>query len=66
MSMRFGNYDLLSLVGRGGMAEVFRAKAVRGPLQGREICLKRLLPSLINDPVYLDLFLGVLDAKPQK
>ncbi len=43
-------YTLEALVGRGGMAEVFRAIALRGPHAGRTVALKRLLPELARDP----------------
>ncbi len=57
----FGNYALEALVGRGGMAEVFRAKVVQGPRAGRVVALKRLLPALSRDPQYVDLFTAEAD-----
>ena len=30
-----GNYELLSLRGKGGMAEVYKARALVGPRQGQ-------------------------------
>ena len=45
----FGDYELQALLGRGGMAEVFRAYAVEGPLQGQVVALKRLLAGLAGD-----------------
>ncbi len=53
---RLGHYELLGLLGRGGMAEVFRAKAVSGRFAGRELALKRLLPSLEQDMEAVELF----------
>ena len=41
---RFGNYQVLSLLGKGGMAEVFRARVLSGPRQGWQVAIKRLLP----------------------
>lgn len=58
---RFGNYEILSLVGKGGMADVFKARAVAGPRMGQTVAIKRLLPSLAGDPRYVDLFLGEAD-----
>src|SRR5262245_17620824 len=47
---RLGRYEVLSTLGRGGMAEVFLARS-RGP-GGVEklVCVKRVLPALIQDP----------------
>ncbi len=52
----FGNYELVSLLGRGGMAEVFRARVRSGPKEGQEVALKRLLPELARDPEYIAQF----------
>ncbi|HLT29267.1 MAG TPA: serine/threonine-protein kinase [Myxococcaceae bacterium] len=46
---RFGDYELLALLGRGGMAEVFRARVLAGPREGELLALKRLLPGLADD-----------------
>ena len=53
---RLGAYDLLSLAGRGGMAEVWRAVARSGPLAGRDVAVKRLRAELSADPEFLALF----------
>lgn len=53
---RFGNYEILSLLGRGGMAEVFRARVVEGPQAGWEVALKRLHRHLQQDPASVRLF----------
>jgi len=53
---RFAGYDLEAPIGRGGMAEVWRATARAGPLAGREVAVKRLLPALARDPGYVALF----------
>jgi eukaryotic-like serine/threonine-protein kinase len=49
-------YAVESLLGRGGMAEVFRARALRGPHAGHTVAVKRLLPSLARDAEYVALF----------
>ena len=46
---RFGNYEILALIGKGGMAEVFRARALAGPREGYLVAIKRLLPTLGED-----------------
>jgi len=53
---RIAGYDLTALAGRGGMAEVWRATAREGPLAGRVVAVKRLLPELAADPEYVELF----------
>ena len=53
-----GNYELLSLLGKGGMAEVYRARAVVGPREGQDFALKKLLPEQENDPAAVAMFAG--------
>lgn len=55
MTARLAGYDLLSLAGRGGMAEVWRAVARQGPRAGEVVAVKRLRPELAADPEYLEL-----------
>ncbi|HET6343842.1 MAG TPA: serine/threonine-protein kinase [Myxococcota bacterium] len=57
----FGNYQLDRLLGRGGMAEVFRARVKSGPRAGRAVALKRLLETMVHDPVCVDLFVSEAD-----
>src|SRR5512133_2215018 len=56
MEKRLAGYELEALIGRGGMADVYRARAVSGPRAGQIVALKRLRPELARDPQYLDLF----------
>ena len=58
---RFGPYDIEALIGKGGMAEVYRATAVEGRWTGRRVALKRLMPELAQDAHYIDLFAGEAD-----
>jgi len=53
---RLAGYQLDALAGRGGMAEVWRATVREGPLAGRVVAVKRLLPELARDPEYVELF----------
>ena len=55
MSAEVAGYVLEALVGRGGMAEVYRAVALHGPHAGRTVALKRLLPELARDPEHVAL-----------
>jgi serine/threonine-protein kinase len=52
----FGKYELIDRLGRGGMADVWRAR-IAGP-QGfqRTLVLKRILPHLVEDPKARQLF----------
>lgn len=55
---RFGRYEIVSKLGRGGMAEVYRARVLEGEGAGTEVALKRLLPELAGDPGYVAQFLA--------
>ncbi|WIG96609.1 serine/threonine-protein kinase [Myxococcus sp. SDU36] len=52
----FGTYEVLSVLGKGGMAEVYRARVLSGPREGWTVALKRLLPALTRDPESVALF----------
>lgn len=43
-AQQWGPFELLERLGRGGVAEVYRARVLRGPLQGQVVALKRVLP----------------------
>jgi serine/threonine-protein kinase len=58
---RFGNFEILSLLGRGGMAEVYRAKVLSGPREGWPVAIKRLPQSLASDPSCVDRFTSEAD-----
>ncbi|MBN9688291.1 MULTISPECIES: serine/threonine-protein kinase [unclassified Corallococcus] len=44
-----GRFQLLSRLGRGGNAEVFRARMLQGPHAGEEVALKRVRPERLRD-----------------
>jgi serine/threonine protein kinase len=50
-------YEVVEQIGRGGMAEIFRAR-IRGP-HGfeKEVCIKRILPLLSSHPGFEAMFL---------
>jgi eukaryotic-like serine/threonine-protein kinase len=48
----FAGYEVEALVGKGGMAEVYRARVHDGPAAGKVVALKRLLPELAREPSY--------------
>jgi eukaryotic-like serine/threonine-protein kinase len=49
-------YSIDALVGRGGMADVYRATVLAGPQAGRTVAVKRLRPDLARDAAYVALF----------
>jgi serine/threonine protein kinase len=53
---RFGRFEILQLLGRGGMAEVYKARIAEGARAGEVVALKRLAPKLAVDPEAVDLF----------
>lgn len=53
---RLGDYELLSLLGKGGMGEVHFARVVTGPRKGEHVAVKRLHARLANDDEVLALF----------
>lgn len=57
----FGPYELLRRVGRGGMAEIFLAKAPSIQGQPRLVAIKRMHPQLGNDRAAVDML--VQEAK---
>ena len=57
----FANFEILAMIGKGGMAEVFRARVISGPREGQLVAIKRLLPDLAKDPEYVDLFTSEAD-----
>jgi eukaryotic-like serine/threonine-protein kinase len=58
---RFGRFDVMQLLGRGGMAEVYKAQVIDGARKGEVVALKRLAPRLSADPEAVDLFTGEAD-----
>jgi serine/threonine-protein kinase len=52
----FGQYEVVAPLGRGGMAEVVRARTLDGPWAGQQVALKRLLPELAQVSTYVQRF----------
>ena len=59
--LAFGDYAIEALIGIGGMAEVYRALATRGPHKGRIVAVKRLRAEHAADPEVHDFFLSEAD-----
>ena len=56
LGLPFGKYHLLERLGRGGMAEVWKAKAL-GPMgYARKLVVKRILPELACDDEFVRMF----------
>lgn len=53
---RFGKYLLLDRIGRGGMAEVFRAKTFGTAGFVKESAIKKILASLLDDDQFVRMF----------
>ncbi|HSB20138.1 MAG TPA: serine/threonine-protein kinase [Anaeromyxobacteraceae bacterium] len=53
---RVPGYRVEALLGRGGMAEVFRGRALAGPRAGWPVAIKMLLPAVARDPEQVRLF----------
>jgi serine/threonine protein kinase len=49
-------YEILERIAAGGMAEVYRARAFDSSGEGSEVCIKRILPHLTQDPRSLSMF----------
>ena len=53
---RFGPYALVRRLGRGGMAETFVATRLGPGGFAQEVCVKRILPALEEDPTFVTQF----------
>lgn len=53
---RFGEYDVLGCVGRGGMAEILLAREAGAGSQARPVVIKRVLSELMHDPGVVHMF----------
>lgn len=54
----YGKYQLLDLLARGGMAEVFRAKSHGVEGFEKVLVIKRILPELSENPQFVDMFIN--------
>ncbi len=55
---RQGRYVLGELLGRGGMAEVFAGNSIGAHGFSKPVAIKRLLPELANDEVFVERLIG--------
>src|SRR5204863_1687029 len=56
--VRFGKYLLVERLGRGGMAEVWKAKILGPAGFQRTVVVKRILPHLAEDPHFVQMFVS--------
>ncbi len=57
--VRFGRFWLHERIGRGGMADVYRATVGEEPYRfSLEFALKRMHDSLVDDPMFVEMFLA--------
>lgn len=55
---RFGQYILISKIGSGGMAELFKAKKLGIEGFERVLAIKRILPHISSDEEFIDMFIA--------
>jgi serine/threonine protein kinase len=55
--MKFGQYELLELIAVGGMAEVFKGRAVAAEGFEKLVAIKRILPDLAEDERFVKMLL---------
>ncbi len=55
--IRYGKFDLLDLLAKGGMAEVYLARTVaEDPAKRKPLAIKKVLPFLSNDREFIKMF----------
>lgn len=57
MESTFGRYRLLEQLGRGGMAEVYKAKSFGVEGFEKTLVIKRILPELASNQAFVDMFI---------
>ncbi|MBN1208078.1 MAG: protein kinase [Myxococcaceae bacterium] len=55
---RFGRYELVSRLGRGGMAETYRARLVGEAGVTKPVLIKKVLPEYANDQAFTTMFIS--------
>ena len=58
MSTHVGTYDIGERIGGGGMAEVFRARAIGEAGFARPVAIKRVLPHLSENEQFAEMFVN--------
>ncbi|GEN12572.1 Serine/threonine protein kinase [Myxococcus fulvus] len=55
---QFGRYELQFLIGRGGMAETWRAKLVGAAGVTKPVLIKKVLPEFADDDAFISMFIS--------
>ncbi|MCP3099411.1 serine/threonine-protein kinase [Myxococcus sp. K15C18031901] len=55
---RFGRYELVSWLGRGGMAETWRARWVGDAGVTKSVLIKKVLPEFADDDAFISMFIS--------
>jgi Tfp pilus assembly protein PilF/tRNA A-37 threonylcarbamoyl transferase component Bud32 len=55
---RFGRYELVSRLGRGGMAETYRARLMGAAGVTKPVLIKKVLPEFANDEAFTSMFIS--------
>ncbi len=55
---RFGRYELVSQLGRGGMAETYRARLLGEAGVTKPVLIKKVLPEFSTDQAFIDMFIS--------
>ncbi|QSQ26284.1 serine/threonine protein kinase [Pyxidicoccus parkwayensis] len=55
---RFGRYELVSWLGRGGMAETWRARLVGDAGVTKPVLIKKVLPEFSGDEAFISMFIS--------
>ena len=58
MLERYDNYQLVSKIASGGMADIFLAKHVNSPANSMPIAIKKIKKQHSSDPVFIEMFLA--------
>ncbi|MEI8256022.1 MAG: serine/threonine-protein kinase, partial [Deltaproteobacteria bacterium] len=53
----FGSYEIEQWLATGGMAEIFRARRVGVAGFARRVCIKRILPNLLDQRDFIEMFI---------
>ena len=61
----FGRYALLQPLNMGGMAEVFLAKTLGEHDVSRFVAIKRILPTVADDPEFVKMFIDEANLSVQ-